>query len=173
MTCRRVRKLMPLFVGDDLRPGQAAAVRDHIDACPGCREEFEAFRAAMAGIKAAAKAEGVAEWREGEWNALMARVTAEDEGRRGSLRQGRGARSRTAMGCGFGPRRRRSGWSFSPCSSGARPSSPEGYRTKGSQAIASGRSPQDKVAMTMVSPETGLQVVWILDKNFDWKGDQE
>jgi hypothetical protein len=27
--------------------------------------------------------------------------------------------------------------------------------------------------MTMVSPETGLQVVWILDKNFDWKGDRQ
>jgi len=40
-------------------------------------------------------------------------------------------------------------------------------------AAAPGAARQDKVAITMVSPETGLQVVWFLDKNFDWKGDQE
>jgi len=32
---------------------------------------------------------------------------------------------------------------------------------------------QDVVSMTMVSPETGLQIVWFLDKNFDYKGEQE
>ena len=32
---------------------------------------------------------------------------------------------------------------------------------------------QDVVSMTMVSQETGLQIVWFLDKNFDYEGEQE
>jgi hypothetical protein len=32
---------------------------------------------------------------------------------------------------------------------------------------------QDVVSVTLVSKETGLQIVWFLDKNFEWKGDQQ
>jgi hypothetical protein len=39
--------------------------------------------------------------------------------------------------------------------------------------IASENPRQDRISITMVSPETGLQVVWFLDKNFDYKGEQE
>ncbi len=31
---------------------------------------------------------------------------------------------------------------------------------------------QDVVSVTLVSQESGLQVVWFFDKNFEWKGDQ-
>ncbi|MCK7518578.1 MAG: hypothetical protein MZV64_13085 [Ignavibacteriales bacterium] len=34
------------------------------------------------------------------------------------------------------------------------------------------RRAQDVVVLTMVSQETGLQIVWFLDKNFDYKGEQ-
>ncbi len=30
---------------------------------------------------------------------------------------------------------------------------------------------QDVVKMTMISQTSGLKVVWLLDKNFEWKGD--
>jgi anti-sigma factor RsiW len=163
---------MPLFVGGDLRPGSAAAVRAHIDACPGCREELEGFRAAMAEIKASAKAEGVSEWGEGEWAAAMSRVDA--EARRGrQAPDGAGApgfrpRWATAAALGTviglallavlfrGPAIRSGGTSG-----------------QGPTTVAASRIPQDTIAITMVSPESGLQVVWILDKSFDWKGDQE
>jgi hypothetical protein len=42
-----------------------------------------------------------------------------------------------------------------------------------SASLATGAGEQDRLTMTMVSPETGLQIVWILDKNFDWKGDRQ
>ncbi len=32
---------------------------------------------------------------------------------------------------------------------------------------------QEVVTVTYVSQETGLQIVWFLDKNFEWKGDQQ
>jgi len=40
-------------------------------------------------------------------------------------------------------------------------------------ALADPGRAQDVVTLTMVSPETGLQIVWFLDKNFDYKGEQE
>jgi len=30
---------------------------------------------------------------------------------------------------------------------------------------------QDAVTIRLVSPETGLQIVWVLNKNFEWKGE--
>jgi anti-sigma factor RsiW len=164
---------MPLFVGGDLRPGSASAVRAHIDACPGCREELEGFRAAMAEIKAAARADSVAEWNEGEWNALMARVKSEGTSEVGAAASGRGGRV-------FRP-----SWAAASVLGAflglvvlnilfRGPSSRlQTMRAEGDKPVAAEAGKQDRLTMTLVSPESGLQVVWIFDKNFNWKGDQE
>jgi len=164
MTCRKVRKLMPLAAGGDLRPREAAAFLAHVDACPACRAELDAFRAAMAEVKAAAKAEGLGEWSEGAWSALMARVAASTE------RESRPA---------FGAR-----W-VAAAAAGAflglvvlgllvrGPSAvPGGGAKEAALAVSAAPSRQERVAITMVSPETGLQVVWFLDKNFDYEGER-
>jgi hypothetical protein len=75
MTCRKVLKLLPLLAGDDLGPRQARAVRAHVDACPACRRELNGIREALARVKAAARAESLPDWSEGEWTALMVRAT--------------------------------------------------------------------------------------------------
>lgn len=31
--------------------------------------------------------------------------------------------------------------------------------------------PQDVVTVKLVSPDTGLQIVWVLNRNFEWKGE--
>ncbi|RPI99488.1 MAG: hypothetical protein EHM31_02350 [Candidatus Aminicenantes bacterium] len=172
MTCRKVRKLMPLFAGDDLRPGLAHAVRAHIDGCPVCRAELEGFRAALAEVKSAAKAEGVPEWGEGEWKALMARVASEARGT-GSAPARAGAHAfvprwaaASAVGAVIGLA------ILSVLFRGPSPR-PEGTPAESGLVIASENPRQDRVSITMVSPETGLQVVWFLDKNFDYKGEQE
>lgn len=172
MTCRRVRKLMPLFAGDDLRPRPAAAFRAHIDSCPGCREELERFRTALAGIKTAAKTAGAAEWREGEWDSLMARVAAEAMGTRGAT-SGVGAavvRPRWAAASALGAFL---GLVVLSILFRGPSSRPERMRAMGKTPVAAGAGEQDRLTMTLVSPESGLQIVWIFDKNFDWKGDQE
>jgi len=172
MTCRKVRKLMPLAAGDDLRPRLAAAVRAHIDACPGCREELEAFRSALAGIKAAAKAECVADWREDEWDAMMSRIAAGTAGAGDALSTGRPRvlapqwAAASALGAVIGLA------VLSMLFRGPSPQ-PQAEQGEGGLILASEASPQEKVAITMVSPETGLQVVWFLDKNFDYEGEQE
>jgi len=165
MTCRTVRKLMPLFAGDDLGPRRARAVRAHVDACPACREELEGFRAALAEIRAAAKAEGVEDWSEREWDALMARVAAAPE------REGRpafGARWAAAAAAGAFLGLIVLGMLFR--GPGPRPG---GGPKEAAVVIAAAPGPQERVAITMVSPETGLQVVWFLDKNFDYEGERE
>lgn len=175
MTCRKVRRLIPLAAGDDLRPGEAAKFIAHVDGCPGCRRELEEFRAALAAIRTAAGAEGVADWSEAEWKAVTARLAAEAEDEDGR---------RTRAGA---PAPMRFRWATAAAAGallglvvmGALvrgPSAPRGVRGGRGLAVASSERPrpgQDKLAVTMVSPETGLQVVWILDRNFEWKGEQE
>jgi anti-sigma factor RsiW len=173
MTCRRVRRLIPLAAGDDLRPRLAGAVRAHIDRCPGCRAELESFSAGLTEIKTQARAEGVADWTEAEWRAVVGRVAAEAKRTAGETGAGPGLNVRpywaaaavaglllglVIMGALFkGPTPQRPG--------------PEGQAT--ARAVAGGKAEQDKLAIHMVSPESGLQVVWILDRNFNWKGDRE
>jgi anti-sigma factor RsiW len=165
MTCRKVRKLIPLAAGGDLRPRQARAVQAHLDACPGCRAELEDFRAALDGFKAAAKAENVTDWSEREWRALMARASA------GGRASGEAARP-------AGGRILRPHWvtaSVLGALLGLAVLSVlfRGPSQRPELATATGTRGQDVLTMTMVSPDTGLQVVWILDKNFDWKGDRQ
>ena len=157
MTCRKEKKLIPLYTGGDLRPRLLAAVRAHIDACLSCRKELGEYRQALTRLKAAAKAESVPDWSEGEWRALAARFRPADPGekRPAFLAQPRWAAA-SVLGAflglavltmlfkdgNLGPRK---------TSSADEPS---------------------VVSLTLVSQETGLQVVWFLDKNFEWKGDE-
>lgn len=172
MTCRKIRKLMPLAAGGDLPGRRARAFRSHVDACPGCRAELDRFRADLAAVAAEAKAAGAGGWREAEWSALMARVRRE-----GAVRR------RDATG--FGPGRSRRGWAPASALGAAvglallfgllggpgtrRPAAVAG----GGQALVSEAKPQDVLTVTMVSPETGLQIVWFFDRNFDYEGEQE
>ncbi len=172
MTCRKVRKLIPLAAGNDLRTRQAAAFLAHLGRCPVCREELEGFRRALAGIKAAAKAESVPDWSESEWKAMLARAAA-------AAKAGAGEAPGRVGGYVFRPR-----WAAASVLGAAiglavlsllfrGPSSrPDATAAAGGTAGTVLALGQDRLTMTMVSPETGLQVVWILDKNFEWKGDK-
>ena len=167
MTCRKARPLLALHAGDDLGPRQARAVRSHLEACPECRRELEALRDALAELKAEAGREAVPDWGAGEWRALMARVTQEARAS-GSAERGpvwRLPRPRGAAAAALG--------ALLGCAALAllvtRPPVPrEGISLAGRAA-----GEQDVVSMTMVSQETGLQIVWFFDKNFDYKGERE
>jgi anti-sigma factor RsiW len=173
MTCRKVRRFISLAAGDDLEPRRAAAFRAHLAACPACRAELEAFRADLAELKAAARAEGVAGWTEAEWKATMARMRAEANGTVPSPAR--------EAGPAFAPR-----WAAASAIGivlglvvmgvlfrGPSPRPDTKASAGGSGPVAAGSGEQDRLTMTLVSPETGLQIVWILDKNFDWKGDRQ
>jgi anti-sigma factor RsiW len=171
MTCRKARQLMPLFAGDDLGPRRTRAVRAHVEACPACRRELEELREALARFKASAKAESVPDWNEGEWKALMARATggAARNGDEKARQDGRVLLPRwtaaSALGALIGLA------VLSALFRGPGPGPAE--RPDPPLALADAGRAQDVVSMTMVSQETGLQIVWFLDKNFDYEGEQE
>lgn len=173
MTCRKIRRLLPLAAGDDLGPRRARAVRTHLEACPDCRRELEAFRAALEEAKAEARREAVPEWGGGEWRALMARV-ADPAGERRPAESGAGRRlprprwaAASALGAVIG---------LAVLTFLFRAPVPGPERTTANAGLsleAAAPREQDVVSVTMVSPETGLQVVWFFDRNFDYKGERE
>jgi hypothetical protein len=171
MTCRKALKLLPLFAGDDLGPRRTQAVRAHVDACPACRRELEELREALARFKAAAKDERVPDWSEGEWKALMVRATGATP---------RGGKQKAA----WGGRVLQPRWAAASVLGALiglavlsvlfqRPGPGPEERPEPLLALADAGRAQDVVSMTMVSQETGLQIVWFLDKNFDYEGEQE
>ena len=157
MTCRKEKKLIPLYTGGDLRPRLLAAVRAHIDACLSCRKELGEYRQALTRLKAAAKAESVPDWSEVEWRALAARFkpAAPGEKRPAFLARPRWAAA-SVLGAFLGLAVLT--MLFKDGNLGPRETS-----TAGEPSV---------VSLTLVSQETGLQVVWFLDKNFEWKGDK-
>jgi len=161
---------MPLAAGGDLGPRRARAFRAHLGACPGCRNEFESLRAALGAFRAAAVGEGAPAWTEGEWKALMARATAggreEREAKDGAGRPAVWPRwaAASALGLLMG---------FVVLSVLFRTPGPGPERTTANATLAGQAAEpkeQDVVSVTMVSQETGLQVVWFFDKTFDYEG---
>jgi anti-sigma factor RsiW len=157
MTCRKAKKLLPLYAGGDLRPRLMTAVRAHVDSCPVCRKELEEYRESMSRLKAAAKAESVLDWSEGEWRALTDRFrpAAPGEKRPSFLARPRWAAA-SVLGAFLGLAVLT--MLFKDGNLGPRETSAAGEPSV--------------VSLTLVSQETGLQVVWFLDKNFEWKGDK-
>lgn len=172
MTCRKIRQILPLAAGDDLGPRRARAVRAHLEACPACRHELEELRQALAEFKAEARREAVPDWSAAEWKALMVRAT-------------QGARGRREDEGAFGARKPWPRWAVASALGvlvgfavlsllfKGPESGPEGAVTAGRAGEPVAGRGQDHVSMTIVSQETGLQIVWFLDKNFDYKGEHE
>ncbi len=178
MTCRRARGLLPLLAGDDLSPRKARRLERHLSTCPACRAELEELRAALAAVRAEALADDLPAWDESSWTALASRVEGEPAPKRFRPRMGSipipspvltAGVAATALiavfvivfkGTDF---RSPDGSSVAALSTAARKIS--------EPSLAASRD-QDRFSVTLVSRETGLQVVWIFDKNFEWKGEQ-
>ncbi len=158
MTCRKVRKALPLMAGGDLSPRKTARVEAHVAGCASCRRELEEFRSALGRVRAAARAEGAAEWTEGEWKALMSRIAG---GRPDRKPVSPALKPRWALASGLAAVAVLALLVIRITNNGFRP---------GGAPPAAG---PDVVSMTMVSQETGLKVVWFFNRNFDWKGDQK
>jgi len=152
MTCRKVRKALPLLAGNDLPARQARKLQDHIEGCALCRGELQGYRSALGRVKAAARAEGAGEWSEGEWKALMARIAGDGPGRKSPAA---GLRPRWALASGLA--------AVAVLAFLVVRITNTGFKPEGAPPAAG----PEVVSVTMVSQETGLKVVWFFNKNFD------
>ena len=177
MTCSKAKKLMALYAGGDLSERRTRAVGAHLDSCPACPKELEGYRRASAQVKAAAGAEIPPDWSEGEWRALMTRAMGEATERRKELagRFKSVPRARWAAASGAAAALVLAALMLLQNGSGFRPGSVATAPGAGELGIAADPDPaaQDVVSVTLVSQETGLQVVWFFNRNFEWKGDRE
>jgi anti-sigma factor RsiW len=158
MTCAKVKKSLPLLAGNDISARKARRLLAHIDGCPLCRKELDEYRAALGRVKVAAREDRVEDWSEPAWKALMARVTIEKAAKRSSAS---GFRPRWAMASGLAAVVLLAVLTLVFRNSIFRP-----------EGTAPAAGPE-VVSVTMVSQETGLQVVWFLNKYFEWKGDNK
>lgn len=161
MNCARVRKLLPLHAGGDLPPRRAARLEAHIEGCADCRRELESLKTARARLREAAAAEPLPGWSEAEWKALMVRAAAGRIERRpwAIWARPRLALAASTVGAAL--------LAVALLVTGV-------FRTVPATApgLAAGAA-QDVLSVTLVSPDTGLQVVWVFNKNFDLKGEFE
>ena len=76
MTCRSVRRLLPLAAGGDLSEGKAGRVATHIKTCAACRAELDAYRSTL---DRARKLDGAAghSWNEAAWAKAVRRAAAQ------------------------------------------------------------------------------------------------
>ncbi len=171
MTCRKAKKALPLLAGGDLEPRKAARVMGHVISCPSCRRELADLAKALAAAKAMFRKEAVPDWTDPEWHALMARIITEKAAARSKgarplarpvLVSAVAAVILVAAGLAYLFRIQLFG--------------PKGTVAAQGTAVVHGeelKAGQDVVSVTMVSRETGLQVVWFFNKNFEWKGDKQ
>jgi hypothetical protein len=158
MTCAKVKKSLPLLAGNDLPARKARRVLAHVDGCPVCRKDLDEYRAALGRVRAAAREERAKDWSDPEWKGLLARITAEKTERKSPAT---GFRPRWAMASGLAAVILLAVLTLVFRNSIFRP-----------EGTAAAPGPE-VMSVTMVSQETGLQVVWFLNKNFEWKGDNK
>ena len=159
MTCRRFRRYLPLLTGGDLPARKAARAAAHLERCPACRRERDAWlrsrRALLAGMEASRM-----KWEEHEWERAVRAAAAPPAGRRRS-RRFRPLRPAPALALAALAALILSVFLFGP---GGGPPEPGQGEETGVR--------QDIVAVTLVSRDTGLKVHWFFNREFELEENQ-
>jgi len=168
MTCRGIKKYLPLLAGNELSRKKALKLKAHLERCPGCRKEAEEISAALDAAKGLAQKEALRDWTDSEWRQMLRSVTAADMERKqwgGRLVQ------KPAFAFGLALLLFAAGtlWLHKKL-----PWRPEERGVLQARSQTAAQRPkesagQDVLSMTIVSQETGLKIVWFFNKNFEWK----
>jgi len=158
MTCRRTLRKLPLYVGGDLSSRRSAAFAAHLEKCPECRRELDALRRAREFARTRFDSERI-EWDDEAWRRSIA--AAVETGARS------GAHLRRPM--------LRPSWALALTLLAVAALSllvwrpvflPQAGAPDVAPAETAGGSGQDVVSVTLVSQETGLEVQWFFNRNF-------
>ncbi len=182
MTCRRTRRLLPLFAGGDLPERRARRVQIHVETCADCRRELEEYQRAVRVVADAVRVTPAGDWTPGEWRAVMDRVAKEKREPRDRAAAAPAPASKWVPAFASAATVvvvvaislllkdspiKTAGTQPGPGMTNQQSASKKG----GPAAAAQDSSKQDVLTMTLVSPDTGLQVVWVFNRDFDWKGE--
>ncbi|MBN2244748.1 MAG: zf-HC2 domain-containing protein, partial [Candidatus Aminicenantes bacterium] len=72
MKCKRIRKMLPLFIGSDLSSRKMSLIRSHLERCRSCRMEYERYVKSKE-VLTGWMQEKEAEWNECEWRDSISR----------------------------------------------------------------------------------------------------
>ncbi len=173
MKCKSIQQKLTLYLSDDLGQKLKDRVKKHLDRCPGCWQELQSLRNALLKIKQAdlESLQHLALWDEERWSDLMKQISAleapvqSQTGGAFIIWKRRASRLAVAAGiigltvlAGVLIRENRL---YSP---------PEQLLRK-KPATAPETQPA-KIEMAFVLPESGVQVIWILHRNFNLQGDK-
>jgi anti-sigma factor RsiW len=168
MTCRRIKKYLPLLAGGELAQKKALKVTAHLESCSGCRQEAEEIKAALDAAKGMARIEAVRDWTDSEWRQMLRSVTAAGIERR---HRAVGLVRKPAFAFGLALLIFAAGglWLYKKL-----PGRPDGRDALQARTQTAAQRPgesagQEVLSMTIVSQETGLKIVWFFNKNFEWK----
>ncbi|MDH5466672.1 MAG: zf-HC2 domain-containing protein [Candidatus Aminicenantes bacterium] len=168
MKCKKVYRLLPLMAGGDLRSSRISAVKAHLERCPECQREYDAYILSLETTKEWLEKDRK-DWEENEWQRAVQNAVTQKKPEVSTL----------------APLPFRKAWAYVmmgvlavaltlllvvrpfDIGEGMRPDSGVSSRT---QARLSGgsleESQQEVVRMTMILPETGQKIIWFFDKNF-------
>lgn len=174
MNCRRVKRQLSLYVGEDLPLHRQQAIEEHLRSCIACQNEHSHYLRAVGQTRQWLQRQEI-HWDESAWKQAVSGAVPREKDPGKALRP----------------------WPFKPAAAYALmiflatgltllvvrptfvPSEIPGdtQQTAGitDPGIFSRISPssQDVVAMTLVSRETGLKVQWFLNRNFNLEEDTE
>lgn len=158
MKCHKIRRLLPLMAGSELPESQAPMVKSHLEGCPRCREEYETY-VFLIGRTRKWFAEDRIGWKDEEWEQTVRSVVNQASAKKKSLV----------------PWPFPKAWAYAVMAGVmllattliVRPPFVEQFGLAPRSGSEVRMEKQEVISMTMVSKETGLKIVWILNKNFN------
>jgi anti-sigma factor RsiW len=172
MNCHAAKKRISLFVGGELAEAKSEKVRRHLAACPDCRADAEELERSRLAVRGMAGAGAGGDWTAAEWSRMIRTITEAPDASRirpavfklrpilagalgvlvmaGLLILQKELRSPAAPETG----------SFAVTRQDAQPVIPPPVPTKD----------PDVTSVTIVSPDSGLKILWFYNKKFEWQG---
>ncbi len=160
MNCKKIRDLLPLMMGPEIPHSKVSAVNAHLEKCPECRCEYDAYVLSLEKTKEWLEEDGK-DWEDWEWQAVL-----------------QGAKKEKAPKVSpLVPWPFQKAWAYALMAVCAvvltlfvvRPSFIEEGTGAGERMLAQ----QEVIPMTIISQETGLKIVWFFNKNFELKEIEE
>jgi len=169
VSCKKVQRLLPLVAGSEIPQSKILSLKAHLEECPKCRQEYDSYMLSLEKTKEWL-AKDRKDWEESDWHQALQRAI----------------KDKKPEVSPHIPWPFKKVWAYSLVGMLAvaltllfiiRPSiiqkkmglGSEKFTQEQAQLFRSSpeESKQEVVSMTLVSKETGLKIVWFLNKNFE------